>query len=61
MISELVAGSACTKPPVEGEADGVTGVVDAVLPVLPVRLLVLVLVLIGVGGGVDVPPPLDPP
>ena len=27
MISELVAGSACTKPPVDGLPDGVTGAV----------------------------------
>src|SRR3982751_4879629 len=28
MISELVAGSACTWPPVDGRADAATGVVD---------------------------------
>ena len=29
MISELVDGSACTKPPVDGPCDADTGVVDA--------------------------------
>ena len=36
MISEFVAGSACTWPPVDGRAEAATGVVDcAEAPLLP--------------------------
>src|ERR1700748_2794482 len=43
MISEFVAGSACTWPPVDGRADAATGVVDCaearLLPAVPVGAL----------------------
>ena len=32
MISELVDGSACTKPPVDGDAEPVSGVAELVSP-----------------------------
>jgi hypothetical protein len=55
MISELVDGSACTKPPVDGPADAVTGAVacgDAPLVVVPAVASWLV----GLAGVVDEPP-----
>ncbi len=59
MISELVAGSACTWPPVDGRADVATGVVDwaegPVLPLVPVCVLGVGVVLARLSV-LDVPP-----
>jgi len=52
MMSALVAGSACTKPPVDGPAEGVTGVVDDPEP--PTELVLVAR--LGDGCGVVVPP-----
>src|ERR1700761_1375212 len=62
MISELVAGSACTWPPVDGRADAATGVVDCaeapLLPAVPVGAFGFCVAVVRPS---DVAPPPVPP